>query len=450
MIRTDSGTAILPALPEGGMPPPRHQADAVTLLSCYVCLLMFIPSSLVVGPFGAAGAPAVLFGGFLLAWYLISRPHPLLLVDRGPQPVRVAVAVFACAIFAAYVAANHQMLPVLEQNGADRGLIAVCGWLGVSLLAADGIERRDRLDALLGRVVLAASVMAVIGIGEFFTGVNVAKYITLPGLTVHTQVTDLMNRGGLVRVTATTAQPLEFAAVLGMCLPLAFHRARFAPAGLRSWRWSQVGVIVAAIPMTVSRSAVFALAAIFAVLLPTWTKRERRWTYLLAVAAPVLVWLVRPRILASFSSLYGQLGTDTSSTSRSGAIAAALPLIGHHPWFGQGFQTFFPQTNFFVDDQYLTSLIETGAAGALALVALFATGWFTARRMRRASADLAARDLGQCLAASMAAAAVSFATFDALSFTIAAGLFFLLLGCTGAALRLTGRMTSPHDRPYLP
>lgn len=439
MIRTGSGTAILPALPDGGMPAPAQHADAVTLLSCYVFLLMFIPSRLVVGAFGAAGAPAVLFGGLLLAWYLTSRPHPLLLVDRGSQPVRVAVAVFACAIFAAYVAASHQTLPALEQNGADRGLIAVCGWLGVSLLAADGIDRRDRLTVLLGRIVLAASVMAVLGIGEFFTGVNVAKYIGVPGLTVHSQVTDLMNRAGLVRVTATAAQPLEFAAVLGMCLPLAFHRARFAPAALRFRRWSQVAVIVAAIPMTVSRSAVFALAVIFAVLLPTWTRRERRWTYLIALAAPVLVGLARPGILASFSKLYGQLGSDTSSTSRSGAISAALPLIAHHPWFGQGFQTFFPQSNFFVDDQYLTSLIETGAAGTLALMALFATGWFTARRIRRTAADVAARDLAQCLAASMAAAAVSFATFDALSFTIAAGLLFLLLGCTGAAWRLTGR-----------
>ena len=43
---------------------------------------------------------------------------------------------------------------------------------------------------------------------------------------------------------------------------------------------------------------------------------------------------------------------------------------------------------------------------------------------------------------SIAVGAVCFASFDALSFSIAAGLFFLLLGCVGAAWRL-GRAQQP-------
>jgi O-antigen ligase len=115
-----------------------------------------------------------------------------------------------------------------------------------------------------------------------------------------------------------------------------------------------------------------------------------------------------------------------------------VPFIAHHPWFGQGFQTFFPQTYFFVDNQYLTSLIETGVVGALALLTLFVTGWLTARSARLAAVDAQTRDLAQCLAASVAAAAVSFGTFDGLEFSIAPGLCFLLLGCVGAAWRLAG------------
>jgi O-antigen ligase len=154
------------------------------------------------------------------------------------------------------------------------------------------------------------------------------------------------------------------------------------------------------------------------------------------LAAPVLVWLARPSVLRVFGILFGQIGTDQSSKSRTGAYAAAAPYIAQHPWFGRGFQTFFPQTYFFVDNQYLTSLIETGIFGLLALLALLATGWFTARSARLAVTDPRSRDMAQCLAASVAAAAVSFVTFDGLSFTIAAGLCFLLLGCIGAAWRL--------------
>jgi polysaccharide biosynthesis protein PslJ len=429
--------------PQAGVTAPPRRIDAATLLTGYLFLLMAIPSSLVVGSFGAAGAPAALYAVVLLCCYLVARQHPAFEVDKGRQPVRTAAVLFGCATIAAYVSANRRTMPVAQMNGADRGIILLAGWLAVLLLAADGIDRPDRLRAVLRRVVTGATAMAVLGIAEFFTGVDATKYIVIPGLTVHTQFTDLMSRDGLVRVTATAAQPLEFAAVLAMSLPLAVHQARFAPRALRVRRWLQVALIGAAMPMTVSRSAIFGIVVVGVVLIPTWPKRDRRRAYLLLLATPVLVWLLDPRLLSSFGGLFGQIGTDSSATSRTGAYSSAVPFIVHHPWLGQGFQTFFPQIYFFVDDQYLTSLIETGVIGAVALLALLVTGWLTARSARLATADPQSRDLAQCLAASVAAAAVSFATFDALSFSIASGLCFLLLGCTGAAWRLAGGQARP-------
>jgi hypothetical protein len=73
----------------------------------------------------------------------------------------------------------------------------------------------------------------------------------------------------------------------------------------------------------------------------------------------------------------------------------------------------------------------------LALVTLLATGWCVARSARRVAVDAEARDLLQSIAASVAAAAVAFSAFDALSFVIAPGLAFLVLGCAGAAWRMT-------------
>ena len=277
--------------------------------------------------------------------------------------------------------------------------------------------------------------MGALGMVEFFTGVVFTKYIMISGLTVHQQLTDLASREGFVRVIATAGQPLELAAVLAMSLPLAIHQARFAPPALRFRRWSQVAFIGGAIPMTVSRSAIIGLAVIGVVLIPTWTGPERRRAYLVLLAPPVMVWLAQPKLLSGFAGLFGQVGMDTSSTSRTDAYTAAAPFIAHHPWLGQGFHTFFPQTYFFIDNQYLTSLIETGVIGLVAFIALFGTGWCLARSARRAAVDASTRDLAQCLAASVAVGAVSFATFDALSFTIAPGVCFLLLGCAGALWR---------------
>jgi O-antigen ligase len=421
--------------------PPRR-ADAVTLLSCYAFLLMAVPSSMVVGSFGAAGAPAALLAVAILCWYLVARQHPGLGLDRGRQPVRAAATIFACAVVAAYISASRHVVPVAQQNGADRGLIVLAGWVGVLALAADGIDRADRLRTLLRRIVMLATAMAALGVIEFCTGVDLTKYIVIPGLSVHQQVTDLVSRNGLVRVTATTGQPLEFNAVLAMSLPIALHQARFAPAALRVRRWLQVGLIAAVVPMTGSRSAFFGLAVICIVLFPTWHRRDRRRAYLAGLAAPALAWLVKPSLVNSFTALFGRLGNDQSSLSRTGAYSEAMPYIAAHPWLGRGFQTFFPQTYFFVDNQYLTSLLETGVLGLLALVACFVAGWFTARSVRATAADAQTRDLGQCLAASIAVGAVCFASFDALSFSIAAGLFFLLFGCVGAAWRL-GRAQQP-------
>jgi polysaccharide biosynthesis protein PslJ len=415
---------------------PRRGIDAVTLLTCYLFLLMAIPSTLVVGSFGAAGAPAALFAAIPFCFYLVGRQHPGLALDRKRQPMRVAATLFGCAVVAAYISVNRSVIPGLQKNGADRGLFLLFGWLGVLLLASDGIDTPERLRILLRRVVMGATALAALGAVEFFTGLDITRYIWIPGLTVHTEVTDLVSRAGLYRVSATAAQPLELAAVLAMSLPLAIHQARFAPAELRMRRWLQVGIIASAALMTVSRSTVVALAVIAVMLLPSWSKRERHRAYFAMLVSVFLVWLAKPSIVGIVSGLFGQLGTDQSSKSRANAYTEAAPHIAHHPWFGQGFGTFLPSTYFFVDNQYLTSVLETGFVGATALVVLFLTGWLTARSARLAAADAQTRDLGQSLAASVAAAALCFATFDALSFSIAPGLCFLILGCVGAAWRL--------------
>ena len=208
-------------------------------------------------------------------------------LDRRRQPVRVAAAAFGCSIIASYVSANRGTLPVMQSSGADRGLIVLAGWLGVLLLAADGIDGAGRLEAMLRRIVIGATAMAALGVLDFCTGLTPSKFIFVPGLSVHAQVTDLASREGLVRVNGTAAHPLEFAAVLAMSLPLAIHQARFAPAGLRRRRWLQVALIAGTMPLTVSRSAIFGLIVVSLVLIPTWSRPDRRRAYAILLIAPL-------------------------------------------------------------------------------------------------------------------------------------------------------------------
>jgi O-antigen ligase len=439
----ESGLAPLEVEPSGNADNHSHDTRAVALLTVYVILLMYIPSALVLAPLGGAGAPATMLAAALVAWYVLLWLHPTSGLDRGSQPIRLAGLAFAGATLAAYVSANRHALTAVQQNGVDRGLILTLGWLGVLVLAADGITGWDRLQTLLRRVVIGASVMAAVGITQFVTGLNLGTFIFIPGFTTKVPFVDLLSRDGLNRPSATAAHPLEFAAVLLICLPIALHRARFAVAGTRLRRWLQVALIGAALPITVSRSALLGIAVVLVTTLPTWPKRDRRIAYVFLAGGLAGLWVALPRMVGLFYQLFSHIGNESSSQSRILAYSASAPFIAHHPWFGQGFQTFLPLKYFFVDDQYVTTLIETGFAGFLTLLALLATGWFVVRHARRRTTDPGRRDLLQSLAAAVAAAAASFATFDAFSFEIAAGLTFLVLGCAGAAWRLAPTVGEP-------
>jgi len=412
------------------------KADAVRLLSFYLILLMLIPADLVFGPLGAAGSPATLFALLLFVIFLGAWLHPAHIVYRGRQPTRTAAVLFTCVIVASYISANRHALPVLELNAADRGLIFTFGWLGITLLAADSIGSMDRLRTLVRRIVLGATAMAVLGMAQFFAGLDATKYIKIPGLTALTIASDLLNRGSFNRPSATASHPIEFGAVLAISLPLALHQVRFAQPDERWRRWSQVAVIGFAAPMTVSRSAILGLIVVGIVTLPTWPKRDRRIAYVAILLASVMMWLTVHGLVGTIRELFLSIGSDSSTQSRSNAFTAAGIYVSHNPWLGRGLGTFLPQTYFYIDDQYLTSLIETGIIGALALLAVFVTAWVTARSGRRIATDLRDRDLGQCFAASIAVAAVSFSTYDALSFSMASGLTFLLVGCCGAYRRI--------------
>jgi O-antigen ligase len=411
---------------------------AVTALTGYLFMLFFIPYDVEFSPLGGAGTPSTMFAVGLMVLYLVLRLEPGSLLARGSQPVRVVGLLFTCAVIASYISANRHAMPALEQNGADRGLILIFGWLGVLLLAADGIDEVSRLKVLLRRVVLGVTVIGGIGILQFVTKFDVTKLISIPGFTNVIVYSDVSQRSGLTRPSSTTATPLELVAVLAMVLPLAIHQARFAPPDRRRrYRWLPVAIIGAALPLTISRTAILVLVTIALVLLPTWPKHDRRVAYVVTPAALAVGFVTVPGMLGTFAGIITNNGAVAASTqSRTNAYSAAVPYIAQHPWFGSGFGTFPPQTYFFTDNQYLNSTIVIGIVGMLAMAALFVTGWATAQNVRRLSTDAETRDLAQSFAASVAAAATAFATFDALSFDIATGLTFLVIGCTGCLWRL--------------
>lgn len=404
----------------------------------FVALVFLLPAGQVLAPLGAAGSPAAILAMAAFAVWVLLRVetwrHGL---SAGPQPVRWAMYVFAAAVLASYVAgASRPHLP-LETSSSDRGLLSVCGWAGICLLAADGLARRRDLERVLRWLVGGGVLLAVLGLVQEATGQNPLGTFQVPGLVQNQPLEPLVERSNFVRVSATASHPIEFSVVLALVLPLALHLAMTAPRR-RGWWWAGVVVIGAALPLSVARSGVLGAAVGLAVLFAGWNGRQRKVALLLLPLFLVALRAAEPGLLGTIRSLFTNLGADPSVSGRTEDYQAVLHYTAQSPWFGRGWSTFLPNIYRTLDNQYLGTLVEAGIVGLLALVALLLTGAGTARGARRAAVDPVDRSLGQALCASLATAAVTLGTFDALGFPMFASVLFLVLGLAGALWRLAG------------
>ncbi len=411
--------------------------DSTTLLIGSSFVLLLIPSRLVIGALGGAGTPAAvlgMFGGWL---WLLGVLVPAVGSAKGRQPVRGAVIFYFLAVVASYVVASMRGLDPVEARAADRGIFVAASTVAFALVAADGIRTRARLEQLLRAVVVAGSGLALIGILQFTISFDVASMIRIPGLTVEeSKYEAITSRAEFNRVAGTTYHPIEFSAVLTMLLPLALHFTFSSPPGRRRRWWLAVGIIAAAIPMSVSRTGTVGLVALALILFPTWTGARRRQALLAGVAFAVVMKALVPGLLGTIRALFLSLGVDPSVTNRRIDYGYVTSFITERPIFGRGFGTFLPSRYDFLDNQFLLSLVETGVVGLVALLGVFAIGVGCLRGARRRSEHPATRDLAQSLLAGLVVALITCGTFDFLSFPTARILAFLLVGCAGALWRM--------------
>ncbi len=419
----------------------RASVDAVTLLSVYLSLLLLVPSELVIGSVGFAVTPASLLGLLALMWWMASRLVPTLGGASGFQPVRGVLYLLAASALASYAVAFSGPLSDVEFRAADRGLFQVATAAGVALLAADGIHDLRRLNVLLRRLVLLASFVAALGIIQFVFGVDVARLFHLPGLVPHGDFRFISERSIFRRVAGTAAHPIEFGGMLAVVLPLAAHYAFTSERRRWVW-WTSLAAMLAAVPMSLSRTPFLGLAGAALVLGPTWPRRRRRRALLALPLVVVATRVAVPGLVGTIISLFTKLPSDPSTQGRTADYALVGRYLANHPVLGQGFRTFLPKRYELLDNQYLLTLIETGVVGLAALLLLLLVPIFLARNARRRSTDPLVRDLGQTLVASIVVLTLSFATFDALSFPMISGLLFILLGCCGALWRLADSGTA--------
>ena len=429
----------------------------VRIVQVYAVLLVLIPPTHIIGPLGAVGTPATVLGLVaLLLWgvgVLVPGDQPL----RTVVPVRVVTGLLAGTFLLGYAVLHVRHVPGDELLGSDRMVLQVMSWIGVALLAAEGLRDRDEIGRVLRTLVGAVAIMALVGFLQFRSGIDLAVHANrIPGLDANAALVSIQDRDGFRRPAGTATHPIEFGCVIAMTFPLALHLAVFDAARSRARRWVPLAAVAMGIPVAVSRSAILA-AVVAAVVIFAGMEPRRRPHALAAGATMVLVvYATTPGLLGTIRNLFVLAGSDTSITYRTKDYDAVAQYVRQSPWLGRGPGTFLSSDYIVLDNQYLLTAVEIGLVGVLVVgVYLLATA-FLGRGARRRSADPAVRDLGQALAATSLAGAFAASTFDAFSFLMFAGFVPLCLGLAGSLWGTTrdavapagpGPPTPPATRP---
>ena len=418
--------------------------DGAALLSIQVFLLVVLPPRIVVPTLTNVGRPAMVLGMVLFCWWFVVRLSPRLTMT-GPQPLRWAILVLFVSTLMSYAAGYLRGLPSLEANGSDLTALWTLEFAGVILMAADGIPNWDRLFGVLRVLVWGGGFMAVVGYLQFAFDVDVTRYIVLPGLQLKGELAGFQNRGGdgLFRVASTATHYIEFSTVMAMTLPLAIHFARFAPTRRQRQLFAVVAVLVAgAIPITLSRTGVVALAAMLLVMVPAWNWRMRYNFMILGAGLLAAITVVKPGLIGALTGLFLDVGVDPSISGRTEDYAVVGHYFSQRPWLGRGPGTFIPSLYQVLDNQWLVTAVTAGIVGVAALVALHATCITLAAVAMRRSVSAADRHLCAVLISIQVIAIVVGGTFDSLGFSTFAFTLALLMGACGTVWRFTHPMAT--------
>lgn len=406
-------------------------------LIVYLVLLLALPQQLVFGPLGSAGSPAMLWGiGCALwwLWYHAMRVQPV----EEPRAVRWSAITFFGVVLVSYI--HAMLLPIAadELSVADSGLLRVLSWLGVLLVAADGLPDLREWNDVLNVAVVMCGLVALLGIVQAVTGQAWVDRLTVPGLAVHNPVALTPTRGGYPRPVGTATHAIEFGQILTVGLLIAISMATARGTLVNR---AAAALCAGAAVLVVSRSAVVSISAGLLVLIPALGRRQKIQGAFAGLGVLVMVYLLRPGLLGTLSRMFTEIEADPSARSRTDSYEYAFHAVAVSPVLGKGFGTFLPEYRI-LDNQWLVSLIDIGVVGVAAfatfVLAVIVTGLRASRYLRGTPDAIITRGV----TASVVAICVGLLLYDGFAFPQASGLFFLMAGLAAAAFRLAKRPAS--------
>jgi hypothetical protein len=329
----------------------------------------------------------------------------------------------------------------------DKKLMFFLSFVLVLYLTTSVIRRLDNIDYLIKTLVGGGAVVSFFAIVEARTGFNVFNHLSrvvpfLKGGDI-AGPSFILHGSSRLRVFASAEHPIALSAALVMLAPLALYLAR----RYRQRRWYVAALVLAlGVVGGLSRTGITMLMVVLLVFL--WLRpRETRRMWPAIIPALIVVHIALPGSLGALKNSFlpaGGVVAQQSSAGGSGSgrladLHTAGPLVRERPLIGQGYGTRVPDpdntTDFnaqILDDQWLGTLLETGALG------VFGWLWLFVRVMRRFGGEARQDDSDRgwllvSIAASVAAYAIGMLTYDAFSFIQVTFLLFIFIGI-GSAL----------------
>jgi O-Antigen ligase len=357
---------------------------------------------------------------------------------------------FAAVVVAAQILNYQDINAGTIENEALKSLSYFLSFALVFILITSTIESFEALDKLVRVLVVGATIVAITALYDSRFSYNVFDHLHewIPILDyVPREVFE--ERGGRLRVYGSAQHPIALSVALLMVVPLAIYLGGIAATVIRSRLWLAAAVICAAGALaTVSRTTVIMIVAMGA--LAVWLRGRavtRFWPLLLAL--PFVVHFVAPGALGGiYKSFFPKEGLVADLSGRAGEggsgrfadLGPGVRIWSESPLLGEGIGTKIVASTdpgelspgqtpieIIFDDQYLNTLVTTGALGLVAVLWLV---WGAVAKLARA----ARRRIGQPsdLLAACSVSAIGFAAsmflFDAFYFVQVTLLFFVIAG----------------------
>jgi hypothetical protein len=240
---------------------------------------------------------------------------------------------------------------------------------------------------LITFITWAGVVVAFFAVIERLSKVNVFLMLddVLP-LTLLREAGDV-SRAGVTRAFGSAQHPIALAVALCILIPLAIHLAKYAawPANSINRKIVYAGATImlfGGVLAAISRTAVVVLAIMFLVTL-IFHPRVAGALFALALPVVLLAAAVIPKVfesmILSFLDIDSLVASQYTSAGMGGAgrladLEPALREAAQQPFFGSGFGSRIvigDEANAFIlDNQFLGTLMETGALGVLGLAVL--------------------------------------------------------------------------------